>query len=140
MDANVALAGIVTDHAYHQFAGKSEEETREWHAFMLFLVREHGGIPTFSLPVAMGTSLPKPERVVLVDPSVIGCLGAAWIGHARELRSRQRIERPAFGTMLARRGRAVQDLALTAVEAGKMTARQRRPDDAWLSISMPRGE
>ena len=87
-----------------------------------------------------GNVLAEPERVVLVDPSVIGCLGAAWIGHARELRSRQRIERPAFGTMLAGRGRAVQDLALRAVEAGKMTARQRRPDDAWLSISMPRGE
>jgi hypothetical protein len=56
---------------------------------------------------------------------------AARVRYALELRPRQWIERPAFGTMLTRGGRAVErPLAFAPIEASEMTARQRRPEDA----------
>ena len=71
------------------------------------------------------------ERVELIDPGVVARLGAARSGHALELRARIRIERPAFGAMLAGRRRPVErPLAFSPVEAGEMTACQRSPDDA----------
>src|SRR5581483_13608 len=61
---------------------------------------------------------------------VIG--GAVGIAHALELRAGEAIERPALGALLAgRRGRAVERaLALAAIEAGELAARQRGPDHA----------
>src|SRR4029077_5112810 len=68
--------------------------------------------------------------VELIDPGEVAGLGAARLGHILELRSRERIERPALGTVLAGRGRPVEHLALLAVEARQMPARERRPEDA----------
>src|SRR5437667_1959870 len=71
------------------------------------------------------------ERIVLIDPGVIGGLGAAGIRHRLELWPGERMERPAFGTVLPGRGGAVErPLAPSTVEAREMSARQRRPDDA----------
>ncbi len=39
--------------------------------------------------------LAEPQRVVLVDPGVVARLGRSIAGVARQLRSRERIERPA---------------------------------------------
>src|SRR6266513_1546059 len=72
------------------------------------------------------------EGVVLIHPRVIARLGAARVGHALQLRSGERIERPAFGAVLARGARAVErSLALAPVETREMSARERRPDDAF---------
>ena len=65
------------------------------------------------------------------------------VGHALELRPWRQVQRPAFGTVLSRRGRAVQgSLALAPVEAGQMSAaRQRGPDDAVpIDVDSPRGK
>src|SRR4030095_13899801 len=71
------------------------------------------------------------ERVELIDPGVVACLGAAGIRHVRKLRTRERIERPALRTVLPRRLGAVErPLALPAVEAREMSAGERRPHDA----------
>src|SRR5436189_36584 len=62
---------------------------------------------------------------------VEGRVAAAVVGDAAELRSRQRIERPALGAVLAGCGRAVEwALALAAVEGAEMSARERGPYDA----------
>src|SRR5215470_11062522 len=45
---------------------------------------------------------PEARGVELVDPRVVARLGAARIGHVRELRPRERIERPALWTVLSR--------------------------------------
>jgi hypothetical protein len=37
--------GYVNDPSYNMFAGRSDEEMREWHVFMLFLVECHGWHP-----------------------------------------------------------------------------------------------
>src|SRR6478672_12599819 len=75
---------------------------------------------------------PEPQRIVAINPYVIGVVGAPRVGHALELRSRESIERPAFRTELAGyRVRAVErPLALGAVEAREMPTRQHGPDDA----------
>jgi hypothetical protein len=45
MDANVGLLGVFVTPGYHPLAGRDEEERREWHAFMLFLVKRCGWHP-----------------------------------------------------------------------------------------------
>ena len=68
---------------------------------------------------------------MLIDPGVVGRLATAVISDAAELRSRQWIERPAFGAMLAGRVRAVERaFALAAVERPEMPAGERGPRDA----------
>src|SRR5262249_62120615 len=69
----------------------------------------------------------KPERIVPIDPRVITGLGAARILYIFQLRAGKLIKRPPFRTMLSRRGWAVQNLALSSVEACEMAARQRDP-------------
>src|SRR4051812_38596519 len=72
--------------------------------------------------------LAEAERVVLVDPGVVARFRRAGARIAGELRSWERIERPALGAMLAvADGRPVQDLTLAAVERGHVTARERHP-------------
>src|SRR5438132_12223666 len=72
--------------------------------------------------------LAEAKRVVLIDPGVVGRLATAVISDAAELRSRQWIERPAFGAMLAGRVRAVERaFALAAVERPEMPAGERGP-------------
>src|SRR5207247_11214151 len=52
------------------------------------------------------------QRVVLVDPGVIARLGRSAAAVTHELRSRERIERPALGAVLAvADGRRLEDLA-----------------------------
>ena len=81
--------------------------------------------------MSIGVFGAEAERVELVDPGVVARLGAARIGDAFQLRQRLGIERPAFGAVLAGRRRPVQrPLALAAIEAGQVAARERRPDDA----------
>ena len=71
------------------------------------------------------------EGVVLIHPGVVAGQGAARVPHALELRPREWIERPAFRTVLSRRGRTVErPVAFAPVEAREMTARQRQPDDS----------
>ena len=71
------------------------------------------------------------QRVELIDPRVVARLGAPRVGDASDLRQRLGIEGPALGTVLPGGGRAVERaLALAAIEARKVPARQRRPDDA----------
>src|SRR5437879_9789176 len=48
------------------------------------------------------------EGVVLIHPGVVAGQGAARVHHALELRSGEWIERPAFRTVLSRRGRTVE--------------------------------
>src|ERR1051326_1863287 len=63
--------------------------------------------------------LAEPERVVLIDPGVVARFGAV-IAEAGEARARVFVERPAFRTMLAGRGRAVERaFTLAAVEAAE---------------------
>src|SRR5262249_37561361 len=73
--------------------------------------------------------LAEAERVVAIDPDVIGVVGTALRVHALELRPGHPIDGPSFRTDLAVRGlRAVQrTLALAAVEAREVTARERGP-------------
>src|SRR5256885_17267850 len=74
---------------------------------------------------------PQTERVELIDPGVVARLGAAGLGHVLQLRAGERIQRPALGAVRARRRRSVERaLALAAIEAGHVAARQRRPHDA----------
>src|SRR5262249_59164465 len=70
------------------------------------------------------------ERVGLIDPGVIASLSAAVGLDVLELRSGELVERPAFGAVLAGRGRSVEPLALAAIELAEMAARQRRPENA----------
>jgi len=64
-------------------------------------------------------------------PGVIARLDAARVRYVVETAVRKRKERPAFGTMLASRGRAVErPFAFAPVKAGEMTARQWHPDNA----------
>src|SRR5207248_3014958 len=71
------------------------------------------------------------EHAELIDPGVIAGFGAPRRGHALELRQGLRIKRPAFGTVLTRCRRSIErSLALPAVEARQMSARERRPVDA----------
>src|SRR5712691_34331 len=64
---------------------------------------------------------------MLVDPRVVRALGGAV--PAGERRAGNRIERPAFGTQVSfRRSRPIEgSLALAAIEAGDVSARQRHP-------------
>src|SRR5262249_33892807 len=76
----------------------------------------------------------QPERVVLVHERVVARFGATRfrLRHAAELWSRQAIERPALGTMLASRVRAVEwTFAFAAGEARPMPAGERHPDNAF---------
>src|ERR1700686_3739315 len=74
--------------------------------------------------------LDKPGSVVLVDPGVIARLGAV-LADAVEAGAGILIDGPAFRAMIAGGGRPVERaLALVAVEAAEVTARQRRPDHA----------
>src|SRR5262245_324938 len=67
------------------------------------------------------------ERVVLVDPRVVARLRAV-IADARKARARVFVERPAFRTVVAGRGRTVERaLALGAVEAADMAGAKRHP-------------
>src|SRR5437899_12221092 len=49
------------------------------------------------------------ERVESINPGVVGRLGAAWMRHIFQLRSRPRIERPALRAMLSCWSRPVED-------------------------------
>src|SRR5581483_939553 len=70
------------------------------------------------------------KRVVLIDPRVVARLGAV-LADSLEPRTGILLERPAFRTMVAGRLRAVQRaLALAAVEAFQMPARERQPHHA----------
>src|SRR5215470_4238954 len=72
--------------------------------------------------------LAEPERVVLVHPAVVAGLGASRLAHVGELRTGERVERPALRAVLAGRIRSVERaLALAAIEAREVTAGQRRP-------------
>src|SRR6202030_4207699 len=71
------------------------------------------------------------ERVKNVDKVVIRRIGAAVFHRSLIVRTRERIERPAFGAVLPSRGRAVERaLALAAVKARVVSAREHRPDDS----------
>src|SRR6185436_6307206 len=63
-------------------------------------------------------------------PIVVAGFGASGIRDVLELRRGERVERPAFGTVLAGGSRSIQDLALAAVEAGEMSTGEHSPDDA----------
>src|SRR5207245_5060477 len=72
---------------------------------------------------------PQSQRVELIDPDVIVPICAARGFDASHLGTWRRVERPAFGTVLASRGRALRHPALPAIKAGQVAAaRQRRPD------------
>src|SRR5439155_24838591 len=75
---------------------------------------------------------PESQRVVAIDPDIVGVLRTSGIGYALELRSRVFIQRPAFGTVLAGCcSRSVERaLAFAPVEAGEMSARKCWPNDA----------
>src|SRR3954452_1767808 len=74
----------------------------------------------------------KSGCVVLVDPSVIARLGAV-LADAVEARAGILIDGPALGAMIAGGSRPIERaLALAAIEAAEVTARQRRPDHAAL--------
>src|SRR5262245_31316944 len=74
----------------------------------------------------------KPERVVLVDPRIVARL-CAVLADSFKSRPRVLIKCPAFGAMIASRFRSVErTLAFSPVEAGEMTARERRPDNSLL--------
>src|SRR6202166_1462880 len=74
--------------------------------------------------------LAKPQRVVLVDPGVIARLGAV-LTDAVEAGAGILVDRPALRAMIAGGSRPIERaLALLAVEAAEMAARQRRPDHA----------
>src|SRR3989475_1400860 len=74
----------------------------------------------------------QPERVVAIDPDVIGVVGAAGGVQALELRPGHAVERPALGAELAARrlGAVERALALAPVEARDVPARERRPHHA----------
>src|SRR5207237_3819061 len=75
--------------------------------------------------------LAEAKGVELVDPGVIARLDAARVGDVLELRSWERVKSPAFGAVLARGLRTVERaLALAAVEAREMSARERGPEHA----------
>src|SRR2546428_13788520 len=73
------------------------------------------------------------KRVEAIDEVIVRRIGAAVLHRSLVVRTREWIERPAFRTVLSRRGgRAVERaLALAAIEAGEMSAREHRPDDAF---------
>src|SRR3989441_9712730 len=90
-----------------------------------------------------GHVLAQPERVELIHPVVVEHVAVALVGHALEFRPWRHVQCPAFGTMLSRRGWAIQgSLALAPVEAGQMSAAsQRGPDDAVpIDVDPPRGK
>ena len=72
------------------------------------------------------------QHVEPIDEVIVRRVGAAVLHRSLVIRTRERIERPAFRAVLpSRGGRAVERaLALAAVEAGVMSAREHRPDDA----------
>src|SRR4029450_13531673 len=71
------------------------------------------------------------EGIELIDPGVVGRLGAARIRPVRELWPGERIKRPALGTVLpCRHGPVEGPLALAPVKAREMPAGKRRPHDA----------
>src|SRR5450756_797216 len=75
------------------------------------------------------------QRIVAVDPDVIGMVGAALRIQSLELRTGQPIELPALRALLAvGRGRPVErSLAQLAVEARQLSAGENRPDHAVQS-------
>src|SRR5439155_27096718 len=70
------------------------------------------------------------KRIEPMHPGVIARFRTAGIFHVLQLWSGQLVETPALGAMLARRGRPSEHLALSPVEAGEMSAGQRRPEHA----------
>src|SRR6266853_636731 len=73
--------------------------------------------------------LAEPRRVVLVHPRVVARFSAV-LADALEARARILIERPAFRTVVAGRGRPIENLALAAVEGAHVAARKRYPHHA----------
>src|SRR5262249_39406549 len=71
---------------------------------------------------------PEPAGVEPVDPGVIAALGAVILLHALEARAGHAMQRPAFGTMRAGRGRTIEHFALAAIELAEMTAGERSPE------------
>src|SRR5262249_3494323 len=73
--------------------------------------------------------LSEAECVVLIDPAVVARFRAV-VANAFESRARMLGEGPSFRTLVASRLRAIQRaLALAAIEASKVAARKRYPDD-----------
>src|SRR5204862_7738842 len=74
--------------------------------------------------------LAEAEDALPIDPGRRAHFGAAVEFHVAMLRSGQRVEGPALGAMLARRGGTVQHFAFAAIEAPEMAARERDPEGA----------
>src|ERR1041385_8220131 len=74
--------------------------------------------------------LAEAEDALPVDPGRGAHFGAALEFHVAKLRAGERVEGPALGAMPAGRGGAVQHLALAAVEAAEVAARERDPEGA----------
>src|SRR5439155_5756218 len=74
----------------------------------------------------------KSQRIVAIDPDIVGVFGTSRIGHALELRSRVFVQRPAFRAVLAGCcSRPIERaLAFAPVEAGEMSARKCCPNHA----------
>jgi hypothetical protein len=86
--------------------------------------------PSNRLPVAIGTFAPETQGVVLIHPGVIARLDA-HLRHVHEAGSRQAMEAPAFGTVIARRCRPVErTLAFAPIELAQMSACQGHPHHA----------
>src|SRR5204863_333509 len=84
---------------------------------------------------------PEAEHAEPIDPRVVAGLRAAGILHVSQLWSRKLIERPALGTLLARRCRLPTCAALSAIEAREMSAGQRDPEHAVaIDVSSARSE
>ena len=72
--------------------------------------------------------LPDTQEIEPVGEVVVSRFGAAGVRCALVVRTRERIERPAFSTMPAGGSRPVErTFTLAAVEARKVTTRQHRP-------------
>src|SRR5262249_36538578 len=74
--------------------------------------------------------LAESEDALPVDPGGGAHFGAALDFHVAKLRAGERVKGPALGTVLAGRRGTVQDLALAAVEAAEVAARERDPEGA----------
>src|SRR6266446_9710812 len=87
-----------------------------------------------------GCVLAQTQRVERIYPDVIMRVGAAGLGDILELWSRRLIERPPFRTLPPRGFWPVErPFAFAPIEAGKMSAGQRHPDDAVAPDVHPAG-
>jgi hypothetical protein len=81
--------------------------------------------------IATLVSTPDVAQVVLRQlADTINSLGAARVRHVLELRSRELMEPPPLGAMLAGGARPIDHPALAAIEARYVATRERHPIDA----------